>query len=408
MEYINGGVCAAKGFRAAGVHAGVKVGGDPNKKDLAMILSDAECTAAAMYTTNRVKAAPIYVTMAHLEDQCAWGVIANSGNANACAPNSHENALKMCEAAAKATGRSARDFLVSSTGVIGPELNVQAIVDAAPALAAALTSDAEGSDAAAQAIMTTDTVKKEVAVQVELGGKVVTLGGIAKGSGMIHPNMGTMLCFLTSDCAISPEMLSTVLHEVVPRTFNRVTVDGDTSTNDTCAILCNALAGNELIEWKDSSYAAFKAALTEVLTYLSRAMAGDGEGASRLITCTVRGSRSEEAAERLSKAVVSSSLVKAAMFGADANWGRVLCAMGYSKAPFRPEHVDIKFASVAGELPVCHQGAQIPFDEDKAKEILSQDEVIIDVNVNEGSDWATCWGCDLTYDYVKINGDYRT
>ena len=408
MEYINGGVCAAKGFKAAGVHAGVKEGSDPNKKDLAMILSDVECTAAAMYTTNRVKAAPIYVTMAHLEDQCAWGVIANSGNANACAPNSHENALKMCEAAAKATGRSPRDFLVSSTGVIGPELNVQAIVDAAPALAEALTSDAEGSTAAAQAIMTTDTVKKEVAVQVELGDKVVTLGGIAKGSGMIHPNMGTMLCFLTSDCAISPEMLSAALHEVVPRTFNRVTVDGDTSTNDTCAILCNGLAGNELIEWKDSSYAAFKAALTEVLTYLSRAMAGDGEGASRLITCTVRGSRSEEAAERLSKAVVSSSLVKAAMFGADANWGRVLCAMGYSKAPFRPEHVDIKFASAAGELPVCHQGAQIPFDEDKAKEILSQDEVIIDVNVNEGSDWATCWGCDLTYDYVKINGDYRT
>ena len=406
MEYISGGVCAAKGFRAAGLHAGVKAESNSEKKDVAMILSDVECTAAAMYTTNRVKAAPIYVTMAHLEDDAAWGVIANSGNANACAPNSHEHAEAMCAAAAKATGRSPRDFIVASTGVIGQELNVQAVVDAAPALAQALSTD--GSGDAAAAIMTTDTKKKEVAVQVELGGKVVTLGGIAKGSGMIHPNMGTMLCFLTSDCAISPDMLNTMLHEVVPRTFNRVTVDGDTSTNDTCAILCNGLAENELIEWKDNNYAAFKAALTEVLTYLSRAMAGDGEGASRLITCKVHGSRSEESAERLSKAIVGSSLVKAAMFGADANWGRVLCAMGYSKAPFRPEHVDVKFASCAGEILVCEHGSQVLFDEDKAKEILSQEEVIIDVNVNEGAHYATCWGCDLTYDYVKINGDYRT
>ena len=406
MEYISGGVCAAKGFRAAGLHAGVKAESNSEKKDVAMILSDVECTAAAMYTTNRVKAAPIYVTMAHLEDDAAWGVIANSGNANACAPNSHEHAEAMCAAAAKATGRSPRDFIVASTGVIGQELNVQAVIDAAPALAQALST--EGSGDAAAAIMTTDTKKKEVAVQVELGGKVVTLGGIAKGSGMIHPNMGTMLCFLTSDCAISPDMLNTMLHEVVPRTFNRVTVDGDTSTNDTCAILCNGLAENELIEWKDNNYAAFKAALTEVLTYLSRAMAGDGEGASRLITCKVHGSRSEESAERLSKAIVGSSLVKAAMFGADANWGRVLCAMGYSKAPFRPEHVDVKFASCAGEILVCEHGSQVLFDEDKAKEILSQEEVIIDVNVNEGAHYATCWGCDLTYDYVKINGDYRT
>ncbi len=406
MEYISGGVCAAKGFRAAGLHAGVKAESNSEKKDVAMILSDVECTAAAMYTTNRVKAAPIYVTMAHLEDDAAWGVIANSGNANACAPNSHEHAEAMCAAAAKATGRSPRDFIVASTGVIGQELNVQAVIDAAPALAQALST--EGSGDAAAAIMTTDTKKKEVAVQVELGGKVVTLGGIAKGSGMIHPNMGTMLCFLTSDCAISPDMLNTMLHEVVPRTFNRVTVDGDTSTNDTCAILCNGLAENELIEWKDNNYAAFKAALTEVLTYLSRAMAGDGEGASRLITCKVHGSRSEESAERLSKAIVGSSLVKAAMFGADANWGRVLCAMGYSKAPFRPEHVDVKFASCAGEILVCEHGSQVLFDENKAKEILSQEEVIIDVNVNEGAHYATCWGCDLTYDYVKINGDYRT
>ncbi|MCQ2442454.1 MAG: bifunctional glutamate N-acetyltransferase/amino-acid acetyltransferase ArgJ [Oscillospiraceae bacterium] len=406
MEMIQGGVCAAKGFTAAGIHAGVKAGSNPNKNDLALILSEAECTAAAMYTSNRVKCAPIYVTMAHLEDGTAWGVIVNSGNANACAPLSHEHAEEMCEAAAKATGRTARDFIVGSTGVIGQEINIKAIVDAVPQLTAQLSKD--GSDAAATAIMTTDTKKKEYAVQVELGGKLVTLGAICKGSGMIHPNMGTMLCFLTSDCAITSDMLNAALHEVVPRTFNRVTVDGDTSTNDTCAILCNGLAGNALIEWKDTNYTAFKAALTEVLTYMARAMAADGEGASRLITCTVHGSRSEEVAERLSKSVVGSSLVKAAMFGADANWGRILCAMGYSKAPFRPERVDVKFRSCAGEILVCEGGSQVLFDEDKAKEILSQDEVIIDVNVNEGNASATCWGCDLTYDYVKINGDYRT
>lgn len=406
MKHVPGGVCAAAGFTAAGIHAGVKAGSSPEKDDLAMILSETECTAAAMYTTNRVKAAPIYVTMAHLEDGASWGVIANSGNANACAPNSHEHAEEICAAAAAATGRSPRDFVVASTGVIGQEINARAITDAVPALAARLSRD--GSSVAAAAIMTTDTRRKEIAVQIELGDKVVTLGGIAKGSGMIHPNMGTMLCFLTSDCAISADMLNTMLHEVVPRTFNRVTVDGDTSTNDTCAILCNGLAGNDLIEWKDNNYAAFKAAVTEVLTYLSRAIAGDGEGASKLITCTVHGSRGEDAAERLSKAVVGSSLVKAAMFGADANWGRVLCAMGYSKAPFRPERVDVTFRSCAGEVLVCQGGAQVLFDEDKAREILSQEEVIIDIDLKEGENYATCWGCDLTYDYVKINGDYRT
>ena len=406
MKQITGGVCAAKGFRAAGIHAGVKAGSNPEKKDLALILSDTECTAAAMYTTNRVKAAPLYVTMAHLENGTIRGVIANSGNANACCTNSHENAEAMCAAAAKATGLSAWDFAVASTGVIGQEINVTAIVDAVPALAEQLSED--GSADAANAILTTDTKEKTIAVELELGGKTVHLGGIAKGSGMIHPNMGTMLCFLTSDCAISSDMVSTVLHEVVPRTFNRVTVDGDTSTNDTCLLMCNGLAGNPLIEWKDESYAAFKAALTQVLTYLSRCIAGDGEGATRLLTCTVHHSRSEEAAERLSKAVVGSSLVKAAMFGRDANWGRVLCAMGYSKAPFRPECVDVKFQSAAGEVLVCQQGRQVDFDEELATKVLSEDEVIIDINVNEGEHYATCWGCDLTYDYVKINGDYRT
>ncbi len=408
MKTVPGGVCAAKGFTAAGVHCGVKEGSDPQKKDLAMILSETECQAAAVYTTNRVKAAPIYVTMEHLEDGVCRGIIANSGNANACAPESHENALEMCVMAATATGLKAQDFLVASTGVIGQTLRLAPIQAGLPGLVKELRGDAAASDAAARAIMTTDTVKKELAVEVEIGGKTVTIGALAKGSGMIHPNMGTMLCFITTDCAITHEMLQDALHEVVPRTFNRVTVDGDTSTNDMCVILANALAGNEQIEWKDEDYAAFTDALRHVCRQLARGIAADGEGASRLITCVVHHARSEESAERLAKAVVGSSLVKAAMFGADANWGRVLCAMGYSKAPFRPEYVDVRFTSEAGTILVCEKGSGVAFDEDAAKAILSREEVIIDVSLNEGHDQAECWGCDLTYDYVKINGDYRT
>ena len=316
LNQISGGVCAAKGFTAAGVHCGVKAGSSPDKNDLALILSEKECAAAAL--------------------------------------------------------------------------------------------SASGSDAAAHAIMTTDTVKKEIAVSLTIGGKEVRLGAIAKGSGMIHPNMGTMLAFVTTDCAITHELLSDALHEVVSRTFNRVTVDGDTSTNDMCVVLANGMAGNSLIEWKDQDYETFLAALEEVCRHLSRAIAGDGEGASKLVTCKMHGARSEESAERLAKAVVGSSLVKAAMFGADANWGRVLCAMGYSKAPFRPEHVDVSFCSQAGSILVCKQGDGVDFDEDKAKTILTEKEVIIDVDLHEGDESAECWGCDLTYDYVKINGDYRT
>ena len=408
LKEIPGGVCAAKGFQAAGVHCGVKAGSNPAKNDLAMILSAQECAAAGVYTMNRVKAAPVYVTMDHLEDGTVWGIIANSGNANACCPMSHEYAEKMCELAAAATGHEPGDFAVSSTGVIGQTLNIDAIAAGVPAAVAALKDGPEGSDAAATAVMTTDTVKKEISIAVEIGGVEVHIGGICKGSGMIHPNMGTMLAFITTDCAITHEMLEDALREVTVRTFNRVTVDGDTSTNDTCLVLANALAGNELIEWKDENYAAFKDALEYVCRYLARCIAGDGEGASRLVTCKVYNARSEESAERLAKAVVGSSLVKAAMFGADANWGRVLCAMGYSKAPFRPEHVDISFASEAGSILVCEQGDGLEFDEDLAKKVLSQKEVIIDVNLNEGKDEAECWGCDLTYDYVKINGDYRT
>ena len=406
LNQISGGVCAAKGFTAAGVHCGVKAGSSPDKNDLALILSEKECAAAATYTMNRVKAAPLYVTMDHLENGVAWGVVANSGNANACCPQSHENAEAMSVSAAAATGREPGDFVVASTGVIGQTINISAIQAGLPQAAAALSAD--GSDAAAHAIMTTDTVKKEIAVSLTIGGKEVRLGAIAKGSGMIHPNMGTMLAFVTTDCAITHELLSDALHEVVARTFNRVTVDGDTSTNDMCMVLANGMAGNSLIEWKDQDYETFLAALEEVCRYLSRAIAGDGEGASKLVTCKMHGARSEESAERLAKAVVGSSLVKAAMFGADANWGRVLCAMGYSKAPFRPEHVDVSFCSQAGSILVCKQGDGVDFDEDKAKTILTEKEVIIDVDLHEGDESAECWGCDLTYDYVKINGDYRT
>lgn len=406
MKKISGGVCAAKGFTAAGIHSGVKAGSSPDKNDLALILSDCECAAAATFTNNRVKAAPVYTTMNHLENGILHGIIVNSGNANACAPNGPEHAEAMCAAAAAVTGRQAEDFAVASTGVIGVELNIKAIQDSVPALASALSIG--GSQSAAEAIMTTDTVMKEIAVETTIGGKIVRLGAICKGAGMICPNMGTMLCFITSDCAITSDMLTAALHEVVPRTFNRVTVDGDTSTNDACMVLCNGSAGNPLIDWKDDNYNIFKDALMYVCTYMARAIAADGEGASHLLTCTVSGSRSEEAAERLAKAVVGSMLVKAAMFGADANWGRVLCAMGYSRAPFRPDRVDASFYSSAGKIQVCKDGSAVEFDEDLAKKILSEHEVSIIINVNEGDYTATCWGCDLTYDYVRINGDYRT
>ena len=406
LNQISGGVCAAKGFTAAGVHCGVKAGSSPDKNDLALILSEKECAAAATYTMNRVKAAPLYVTMDHLENGVAWGVVANSGNANACCPQSHENAEAMSASAAAATGREPGDFVVASTGVIGQTINISAIQAGLPQAAAALSAD--GSDAAAHAIMTTDTVKKEIAVSLTIGGKEVRLGAIAKGSGMIHPNMGTMLAFVTTDCAITHEMLSDALHEVVARTFNRVTVDGDTSTNDMCVVLANGMAGNSLIEWKDQDYETFLAALEEVCRYLSRAIAGDGEGASKLVTCKMHGARSEESAERLAKAVVGSSLVKAAMFGTDANWGRVLCAVGYSGAQFDPKDVQVKFLSQAGELLVCAGGQGVPFDEDVAKKVLSQDEITILVTLTAGQASCSCWGCDLTYDYVKINGDYRS
>ena len=404
MKKIEGGVCAAKGFTAASVSCGVKPG--THREDLAMIVSECTAATAATFTTNRVKAAPIYVCMEHLENGVAQAIVANSGNANACAPQGMENARRMAAAAAKALNLEEDLVLVGSTGVIGQRINIETIEEHMPELAGKLSKD--GSQAANRAIMTTDLVEKTAAVEFDCGGKTCHLGGIAKGSGMIHPNMGTMLCYITTDCAIDPSLLRTALQDVVAHTFNRISVDGDTSTNDTCIVMANGMAGNALIDWKDEAYHRFYEALYEVALTLCKKMAADGEGASKLISCTVKHSRAEEYAERLAKSVIASSLVKAAMFGSDANWGRVLCAMGYSKAPFRPEYVTIGFSSAAGAITVCENGAGLDFNEDTAKKILLEKEVSIDVDIHEGDFEATAYGCDLTYDYVKINGDYRT
>ena len=407
VSWIDGGVCAAQGFRAAGLHVGVKTH-NVNKKDVALIVSDADCAAAAVFTTNVVKAAPIHVTKAHLANGRARAVVANSGNANACAPLGEENAERMCAAAAKAIGCGAEDVLVCSTGVIGQTLRVNVIEEGMEELASLLEQSGAASDAAAHAIMTTDTVKKEAAVETTVGGKTVRIGGIAKGSGMIHPNMGTMLCFITTDCAISPEMIRKALVDTAHVSFNRISVDGDTSTNDTCLVLANGLAGNETITGEGEDYAAFLEALKALCVRLARMMAKDGEGARHLITCTVAGAKDEESAQTIAKSVISSTLTKAAIFGCDANWGRVLCAMGYSGEEFDPDKVDVAFASAAGEIPVCRQGRGLDFDEDLAKRILTEDEVEIRVRMGEGDAACTCWGCDITYDYIKINGDYRT
>jgi len=407
MKYINGGVCAAQGFRAAGLHVGVK-NNKTDKKDVALIVSDVDCAAAGVFTTNVVKAAPVHVTKAHLADGKARAVIVNSGNANACAPQGEENAMRMCAAAAKAVGCAVEDVLVCSTGVIGQTIRVEVIENGVPTLFEMLESSDAASDAAANAIMTTDTVKKEVAIETEIGGKTVRVGGIAKGSGMIHPNMGTMLCFITTDCAISSRMLQKALLDVTRVSFNRISVDGDTSTNDTCCVLANGLAANSEITGEGEDYEIFKAALQELCIVLARKMAKDGEGAKHLITCNVCGAVSEQQAETIAKSVISSTLTKAAIFGCDANWGRVLCAMGYSGEQFDPERVDVTFASSVGSVMVCQQGRGLDFDEELAKKILTEDEIEINIAMGDGDGSCVCWGCDITYDYIQINGDYRT
>ena len=402
MKFIEGGVCAAKGFKAGAMRCGIKP--SQTKKDLAMIVSDCECTAAAVFTTNRVKAAPVLLTKKHLANGKARAVIVNSGNANACAPFGIENALRQAKAAARVLGIDETDVIVASTGVIGQSLPVEVIEEHV----GEMELKYDNSLAAAEAIMTTDTKVKTIAAEFEAGGVTCHIGGICKGSGMIHPNMGTMLCFITTDCAISPEMMQKALLANVKTTFNRVTVDGDTSTNDTCCVLANGMAGNPEITAETADYEAFSEALHAVCKDLARKIAADGEGSSHLITCTVSGASDEETAETLAKAIVSSSLTKAAIFGADANWGRVLCAMGYSGAAFDTEGVLVEFASRAGSIAVCENGRGLPFDEDLAKKILTEDEIEINVTLKEGTGKVTCWGCDLTYDYVKINGDYRT
>ncbi len=407
LNFIEGGVCAAQGFKAGGIHVGVKTHAEW-KKDMAMIVSDVDCACAAVYTKNAVKAAHIHVDKAHLADGKARAAVINSGNANACAPHGEENAERVCAAAAKAVGCPAEDVVCAATGVIGQTLNVAGMEAGMPELYASVEASAAGSDAAAHAIMTTDTVKKEAAVETTVGGKTVRMGGIAKGSGMIHPNMGTMLCFLTTDCAISPEMIKTALLETVNVSFNRISVDGDTSTNDTCCVLANGLAGNPVITEKGPDYEAFLAALQTLCMEMARKMASDGEGATHLITCTVTGAAGEQSAETIAKSVIGSALTKAAIFGADANWGRVLCAMGYSGEDFDPDKVDISFVSAAGSIQVCAKGRGLDFDETKAKKVLTEHDVTIAITMGEGNGQCTCWGCDLTYDYVKINGDYRT
>lgn len=402
MKIIEGGVCAAKGFKAGALHCGIRK--SQTKKDLAMIRSDCLCNAAAVYTKNQVKAAPVLLTKEHLADGKAQAVIINSGNANACAPFGMEHARRQGMAAARALEVEEENVVVASTGIIGQTLPVEAI----EAHAAEMEMKYDNSLAAAEAIMTTDTKIKTFAVEFEAGGTLCHMGGICKGSGMIHPNMGTMLCFITTDCAISANMMKKALLFYVDKTFNRVTVDGDTSTNDMCVVMANGMAGNKEITEENESYDAYCEALHAVMKDLARKIAGDGEGASRLITCTVAGAADEAKAEILAKSIASSSLTKAAMFGSDANWGRVLCAMGYSGASFDTKAVQIEFASAEGCISVCENGQGLDFDETLAKKILNQDEVEIRVSLKEGCGTATCWGCDLTYDYVRINGDYRS
>ncbi len=404
MKIISGGVCAAKGFTANGIHCGIRK--NRTKKDLALIYSETVASAAAVYTTNLVKGAPLTVTKNHIADGLAQAVICNSGNANTCNANGIEIAEQMSAELAKVLKIKAEDVIVASTGVIGQPLNITPIKDGIPALVEGLST--EGGDAAAEGIMTTDLVKKEIAVEFEVGGKTCRMGGIAKGSGMIHPNMATMLVFITTDAAISSEMLKKALSADIANTFNMTSVDGDTSTNDMVSILANGMAGNAEITSEGADFDAFMKALNTVNIYLCRMIAGDGEGATKLLECNVKGAKDVATAKTVAKSVICSSLVKAAMFGADANWGRVLCAIGYSGADVDVSKVDVFFRSAKGEIMVCQNGAGVEFSEEKAKEILLEREIEIAVTLGDGDGAATAWGCDLTYDYVKINGDYRT
>jgi len=405
-QWTIGGICAAKGFTAGGIHCGLK----KKKPDLAIIYSQVPANAAATYTLNAVKAAPLHVSKHHLASGTLQAAIINSGNANACAPDGEENAIAMCKYAADELGIPATEVAVSSTGVIGVSMTpkMDLVKDGVAVLCKSLATGEAASDAAAQAIMTTDLTKKELAMQCTIGGKTVHIGAIAKGSGMIHPNMGTMLCFITTDAAIEKSLLQKALSHTVNYSFNRISVDGDTSTNDFCLIMANGMAGNDEITSENADYAVFLQALTTICEKLARAIAADGEGATHLITCTVANAPCEETATTIARSIIASSLVKSAIFGKDANWGRILCAAGYSGAAFDPKLVTISFASEGGEITVCENGQGLAFDEDLAKKVLTPHEIIIHFNMKQGVATSTCWGCDLTYDYVKINGDYRS
>lgn len=409
IKFIDGGVCAAKGFKANGVqcglaHAGASV--TKKKNDIALILADNMCTAAAVYTTNKVKGAPIQVTKEHLQNGMAKAVIVNSVNANTCNSDGVAKAEKMCSLVAEELGIDENDVIVASTGVIGQVLPIEPIEKGMKSLCEGLTYD--GNSRAVEAIMTTDTMPKEVAVEFEIDGKICTMGGMLKGSGMIHPNMATTLTFITSDVNISSELLQRALSDVVKITLNRVSVDGDTSTNDMVCVMASGTCGNKIIDCENDDFEKFRNALYAVMMNLARMMARDGEGATKLIECACVGASSEKTAETVAKSVITSSLFKAAMFGEDANWGRILCAVGYADANFDISKVDVNIGSDKGIIAVCRDGAGVEFSEEKAKEILKEEEIQIYISLNEGDCSAVAWGCDLTYDYVKINGDYRS
>lgn len=406
MEQVQGGVCAPEGFQAAGAYGGVR-GTQTDKHDLALIVSETSCAAAAVYTTNKVKGAPLIVTKRHLEDGHARAIICNSGNANTCAPDGERIAEETCRLTAQALGLSSPDdVLVASTGVIGEKLTMAPFERGIPKLVAGLSPD--GSAQAARGIMTTDTIPKEIAVRFTVDGTACTIGGIAKGSGMIHPNMATMLSFLTTDAAIAPALLQRVLSEDIQDTFNQVSVDGDTSTNDMVIVLANGLAGNPVIETEGETLDTFRAALHQVTAELAKKLAADGEGAGKLIQCRVQGAPAKQEARAIARSVVSSDLLKAAVFGEDANWGRVLCAIGYAPGEFSADHIDVVMRSKNGAVTVCRGSRYAEHSEEEAADILSADEIEIEIDMHSGGATAVAWGCDLTYDYVRINGDYRS
>ena len=401
---ISGGVCAAQGFQASGVHCGIRK--NREKRDLALIVSEVPCAVGCTYTQNKVFGAPITVTREHVADGMAQAMICNSGNANTCNANGVEIANQTCALIADALFLKPSDIIIASTGVIGQPLDITPIANGIPALVDALSAD--GSDAACEGIMTTDTVPKQAAYAFPLGGKTCHIGGIAKGSGMIHPNMATMLCFITTDAAIAPALLQKAVSAVVEDTFNMVSVDGDTSTNDMLSVMANGLCGNARMETENADYAAFTQALFAVARDLSIAMAADGEGATKLLQCTVCGAPCKDTAKKVAKSVITSTLFKAAMFGEDANWGRILCAIGYTDAPFDIHRIAVTLKSEKGAVQVCENGAGVPFSEEEAARVLSAKQIDIEIDMHSGDASATAWGCDLTYDYVKINGDYRT